>query len=282
MMSAARIIGLIACLAACLVPAAAAASACSEGWICVEGEERAEGGTVDLVARNLKPWPVTVTVAVEGDNLSVSPRREVTATLQGEDTRPLMTLGAQDPDRGWRYTYRYDWAVGSIGAQHEDDYAYALPFAPDARWRILQGYGSRFSHTGLETWTIDFDMPVGSPVHAAREGIVVRVRSVHDQSCWERGCGRYANFIVVLHADRTTGEYYHLRKDGVVVEPGERVARGQLIGYSGNTGRSTMPHLHFGVYRATSWGRTESVPVSFMTAGGTVRGLKPGRRYRHP
>jgi murein DD-endopeptidase MepM/ murein hydrolase activator NlpD len=111
---------------------------------------------------------------------------------------------------------------------------------------------------------------------------VVRTRSHHDKACWERGCGRYANFIVILHADGTTGEYYHLARDGVAVAEGETVNRGQLIGYSGNTGRSTMPHLHFGVYRATTWGRTESVPVQFVTHRGAVRGLKPGQRYRWP
>ncbi len=43
-----------------------------------------------------------------------------------------------------------------------------------------------------------------------------------------------------------------------------------------------MPHLHFGVYRATTWGRTESLPVRFATKGGDRRGLKPGQRYRRP
>ena len=260
----------------------AAAAECSEDWICVAVVERDDTPSMDVVARNLKPWPVTVTVAIEGQNLTAVPRREVTATVGGHGSQPLITLAPEDESRPWRYTYEFDWAVGSLGVRHDDAYAYGLPYAPDAAWRVLQGYGSRFSHTGLETWTIDFDMPEGSPVHAARDGVVVRTRSHHDRACWERGCGRYANFIVILHADGSTGEYYHLAKNGVAVAEGEPVARGQLIGYSGNTGRSTMPHLHFGVYRATTWGRTESLPVQFATDQGERRGLKPGRRYRWP
>lgn len=249
--------------------------------MCVSDDAQADG-RVALVARNLQPWPVTVTVAVSGSNLSATPVDETTVTLDGREEALLIRLEPAEASSPWSYRYRYDWTVGSVDARHDDTYQYALPFAPGGNWRVLQGYGSKFSHTGLETWTIDFDMPEGSPVHAARGGMVVRTESRHDHACWERGCGRYANFIVILHGDGTTGEYYHLRKEGVVVAPGERVRRGQLIGYSGNTGRSTMPHLHFGVYRATTWGRTQSLPVTFRSAEGVSQGLRPGRRYRHP
>jgi len=68
----------------------------------------------------------------------------------------------------------------------------------------------------------------------------------------------------------------------VLVEEGERVRRGQHIGYSGNTGKSTMPHLHFGVYRADPWGKTQSLPVRFATADGVLQRPRPGRRYRAP
>ena len=94
------------------------------------------------------------------------------------------------------------------------------------------------------------------------------------------GCGRYANYVVILHNDGTTGEYYHLMQDGVLVDVGDSVARGQKIALSGNTGHTTMPHLHFAVYRATEWGNTQSIPVRFQSAQGTVKRPRHGARYQ--
>ena len=146
-------------------------------------------------------------------------------------------------------------------------------------WRVLQGYSSRFTHRGLEAFAVDFDMPEGSPVHAARGGVVARVVDSHDRGCWVAGCYRHANYIVILHSDGTTGEYYHLKRGGTLVEVGDAVQRGQQIGLSGNTGHSTRPHLHFAVYRAAPGGETQSIPVLFQTADGVVKRPRRGAIY---
>jgi len=165
-------------------------------------------------------------------------------------------------------------------AVHDDHHLYSLPYASEKSYRVIQGFGSRFSHTGLEEFAIDIDMPVGTPVHAARSGVVADVEESHARGCWEDGCGRYANFIVILHSDGTTGEYYHLRKDGSLVDVGDTVTQGQKIAYSGNTGHTTMPHLHFAVYCAVAWGNTQSIPVRFRTANGIIERPRRGARYR--
>lgn len=162
---------------------------------------------------------------------------------------------------------------------HDDDHLYDLPYASNKSYRVLQGFGSRFSHTGLEEFAIDIDMPIGTPVHAARAGVVAEVEESHNKGCWEDGCGKFANFIVILHSDGTTGEYYHLRKGGAVVYVGDSVAQGQKIGYSGNTGHTTMPHLHFAVYCTVGWGRTQSIPVRFQTSDGIIERPRRGARY---
>ena len=63
------------------------------------------------------------------------------------------------------------------------------------------------------------------------------------------------------------------------VEVGDSVSQGQLIGYSGNTGHTTMPHLHFAVYRATEWGNTQSIPIRFRSADGIIDRPRRGARY---
>lgn len=267
-------------LAAWLCAGPAGAAPCSVGWVCVD-ERPAEAGVV-LVARNLKPWPLTLSARVSYENLEPRPADEVTVTVPGGGTVELVDLQVVEDGRPWRYRYRYDWTVGRLDAVHDDRYVYRLPYAGGEDWPVLQGSGSRFSHRDLEAWAVDFDMPEGTPVHAAREGTVVRVVDEHDRACWEEGCGRYANFVIVLHEDGTTGEYYHLMHRGAAVREGQAVARGELIGWSGNTGKSTMPHLHFAVYVARSWGRTQSVPVRFETRRGVVDRLHQGLRYRNP
>jgi murein DD-endopeptidase MepM/ murein hydrolase activator NlpD len=178
-----------------------------------------------------------------------------------------------------RYRYDFRCTIGDKDADHDDDVVYQMPYAQGKSYRVLQGYGSRFSHTGREAHTVDFNMREGTPVHAARGGVVARTVESHSVGCWDDGCGRYANYIIIVHSDNTTGEYYHLQKDGALVEPGEIVETGQLIGLSGNTGHTTMPHLHFGVYRAIAWGREQSIPVRFMTADGILDKPRRGGHY---
>jgi len=122
-------------------------------------------------------------------------------------------------------------------------------------------------------------MSIGTPVHAARDGVVARVIESNDKGCWQDGCGQYANFIVIMHDDGTTGEYYHLQQNGAFVEVGEQVVTGQEIGLSGNTGHTALPHLHFAVYRATRGGQPQSVPVNFISADGVVYRPRRGHHY---
>lgn len=86
-------------------------------------------------------------------------------------------------------------------------------------------------HTG-----IDYRANTGTPVVAAAEGVV----AIADRSGWNGG---YGVTVLINHGGGKTTRYAHL--SAIHVNPGERVGRGEVIGLSGNTGRSTGPHLHF-------------------------------------
>ncbi len=174
---------------------------------------------------------------------------------------------------------RHDLIVGAIDPDHDDGYEYRLPYGDTESFPVIQGYRARLSHRGSEQYTVDFGMPIGTPVHAARDGVVALAEDSHDLGCWREECGRLANFIVLLHPDGTTGEYFHLQRGSVQVQLGQHVERGELLAFSGNTGYTTAPHLHFGVYRTGRDGETQSLAVRFVTRSGMVREPRTGARY---
>ena len=122
-----------------------------------------------------------------------------------------------------------------------------LPFEEGQEVRISQGHHGNFSHKGSSVYALDFPAPEGTVIVAARAGRILQTRSDSDTGCGDPECASDANFIRIDHGDGTKGVYFHLQQDGVLVEEGETVCKGQPIGLSGNTGFSTGPHLHFEV-----------------------------------
>jgi murein DD-endopeptidase MepM/ murein hydrolase activator NlpD len=259
------------------VPSVAQAD-CSADWVDINAVE--DNGTVEIYAINPREVPITVTLQVWTRYMSADRSRTVTQTVPPKTSQLFIVLNETDENNKSRYSYDCEWNVGGMDATHDEDLIYHLPYEIGKSYRVLQGYGSRLSHTGPEQYTVDFKMHEGTPVHAARAGIVARIEESHSKGCWKDGCGKYANYIVILHDDWTTGEYYHLQKDGALVEIGDRVVAGQMIGLSGNTGNSALPHLHFGVYRAAPWGKFQSIPVSFSSIDGIVRNPRRGGLYQ--
>jgi len=151
---------------------------------------------------------------------------------------------------------------------------YLLPYPVGTASELLQGYNGPWGHTGKVAYAYDFKMPIGSPVTAARDGIVLRVEARFEDG--NRTAGQ-ENFIFVAHGDGTFGRYYHLTKDGVLVAVGKRVSAGQPIGRSGNTGASAGPHLHFDVTQeCPEWG-CQTIPLSFSNS--IENPLRPDRAY---
>jgi hypothetical protein len=144
----------------------------------------------------------------------------------------------------------------------------AMPFAAGTEVRVLQGPFGGFSHEDELRFAVDFGVPEGTVVTALRAGRVVSLREDSDQGCPEPECQAYANALTVDHGDGTIAHYLHLRQDGVDVEVGELVGRGQPIARSGNTGWTTTPHLHVHVRDPLG----QSLPLWFGEAGGEVYG----------
>ncbi len=150
-----------------------------------------------------------------------------------------------------------------------------LPFEVGKRFQINQGYCPPDPRWGHHNWfALDFEMPIGTKVVAARSGQVIFIEERYTDGNRQPG---QENHIFILHDDGTVAQYTHLTKNGALVSPGDMVAQGQVIGLSGDTGASIGPHLHFVVYRGRNdFSRQYSIPVNFKNADGLVnaqRGL---------
>jgi murein DD-endopeptidase MepM/ murein hydrolase activator NlpD len=239
-----------------------------------------QGESVQLTAVNLTAYHVTFTVTLHTRNLKTSHQADTTHSLAPHASKVLATLERLHAYRPWRYRYHIDFMPGKLDAEHERSAVYTLPYEEGTHHRVVQGYGGRVSHRGDERYAVDFAMHRGTRVTAARAGIVAGTRSDSRSSGSTEAFIDVANYVLIQHADGTIAEYAHLKYEGVLVNLGDRVEQGQLIGYSGDTGYSKGPHLHFAVRRVTSAQDSVTLPVRFLTEAGVVHHLRPQTRYR--
>ena len=144
---------------------------------------------------------------------------------------------------------------------HKDsikNHLYELPFQRKKRYKIMQGFNGKFSHSSEQSrYAIDFKMPIGDTIVAARSGYVVQAVS-HFTERGGREFRNKANQIIIFHDDGTLAFYVHLDTNGALVKVNDYVKAGQPIGISGFTGFTTKPHLHFVVRNFDS-----AIPIEF-------------------
>lgn len=160
----------------------------------------------------------------------------------------------------------------------DTSYVYALPYEAGTKRRIIQGYFGPFSHK--ERAALDFKMKRGTKILAAREGVVVRVKEDGDRGGWNKKYRPYGNNIVIQHPDGSRSGYWHLQFNGALVNVGDTVQKGQVIGLSGKTGYTATPHLHFLVWRS-SGGQWQQIATRFQTTDG-IKYLRGWKKYQSP
>lgn len=160
----------------------------------------------------------------------------------------------------------------------DSSFVYELPFAFGEQHYLIQGYNGIWSHQGDHA--LDFTMKQGTPVLAARSGIVTEIKEDGEKHGFKGPAAYDGNYIEIRHSDGTYAGYWHLQKNGVLVEVGDTVSTGQQIGLSGHTGFSSMPHLHFYVYGYDANGHYTTFPTRFRFPKG-AQYLRPSRHYYH-
>lgn len=218
-----------------------------------------------LLVRNDLYAPVEIELRLEQlENAGGVPDKPIRWVLPPRSKIRLATLAPLDPARPMHYKPRLRTALGDPRLLPKD-YDYPLPWR-GGPFKLTQGANGKYSHfTPKGRYAIDIAMPEGTPILAARAGMVV---STENQQSG-RGNNPSGNYVRILHDDGTMGVYLHLMRGSVTAQVGQRVELGSLIARSGNTGNSTGAHLHFVVQRNVGLA-LESIPFDFNQPVGSL------------
>jgi len=235
-------------------------------------QPRSSSGGIALVAVNECRCSVEFGVKATGANGAEQAARAVV----GPRTEQVLLEVTAPPGTG-EIRFDYGYVIGDPTASHDPPGPYRAPFAAARSFPVTQAPPDAITHRDAGSRNaIDVAMPVGTAVHAAREGLVINVAHKFFRGGTTQEVRDEANFVQVLHDDGTTAVYAHLQMNTVRVRPGQRVQRGEYLANSGNTGFSSGPHLHFVVLRNAGL-RSESVPVTFAGPGGAAVSPRSGR-----
>ncbi|OAI12741.1 peptidase M23 [Methylomonas lenta] len=227
---------------------------------------------------NQYPGPIEVAIDWEQPTNLVSipelPKRFVIEPGKSDTLFSISAIGQTTSSQ--TFTLQYQYVVGRPLPHYSRQTAYWPPLAPGSHFRVTQAFNGEFSHTDPQNrYAVDIMMPIGTPIYAARDGVVLEVENDFFSSGTQQAYANKANSIRILHDDGSMAIYAHLALEKALVTPGLRVQAGELIGYSGNTGFSSGPHLHFAVQINQGMALT-SVPFEFLDANQHAFEPQPG------
>lgn len=249
---------------------------CVENYLCIQAE--LEDDIFTFFMQNTIEAPLTISFENKGfKNLEPSVTFPHVQSCAAKKRCRLFTARLVEDFGGWHYPHNIRAKTGFLNVNHDGGFIYRLPYQLGTRHRVGQGYNGDFSHRG--EYAIDWNMPVGTPVYAARGGKVIELVDHYNSGGIRKTFRERGNNIKILHDDKSIGAYVHLKNNGVLVKVGDRVVQGQKIGLSGNTGYSSGPHLHFEVYGINQLLEEVNFPIKFEVGGSVPRELEEGKTY---
>ncbi len=235
----------------------------------VQIEAKKNGNTVALYAHLVDCTEATITLNVNLENMTASPPVPLTVDTLGKQDLLLTTIHPTNAKKGHKYSFQFHYKIGRRLQFAPMPFPYSLPYA-DQEFKVIKGDdGARDENA------VNWAMPAGTTVCAAREGVVVGIRQDLDDSKDDKN--KDVNYVVVKHEDNSFAEYTHLKKSSLLVALNKKVKANEPLALSG-AGSSSNPHLHFAVYYTIDGKTRKTIPVQFVTKTGNAT-LKAGSSY---
>lgn len=207
------------------------------------------------------------------DNVTANPDLPNRFVVASGDSASLFKVTPNQTTKNSQFSLSYRYIFGRPLTDYHSNYLYRPPIAANSKFQISQAFNGEFSHTDAQNhYAVDITMPLNTPVYAARAGVVIDVQDNYSDHGQQTKLASKANSIRILHDDSSMAIYAHLALDKAQVKAGMQVAAGQLIAYSGNTGYSSGPHLHFAVQINQGM---ELVSVPFEFTDGEQKEIEP-------
>jgi len=227
----------------------------------------------------INPYHGAVEVSMrlpEGENIQTNPPWPANYVVPANSELFLTAITPVYQDMAWSYSYSMSAVMGDPYAVHDASHVYERPFAANDQYFISQAFGGEFSHTSDQNQhAIDIVMPEGTPVLAARGGVVMDVANDFYDGGTDANKIQRGNYVRIEHDDGSMAVYAHLQLESVVVARGQRVSAGQKIALSGSTGYASGPHLHF-VVQMNGGMHLKSVPFVMRYRDGTIKEPETG------
>ena len=236
-----------------------------------------------LVALNPLGGPVQVWVDFKKkQNMRLTQKIPNSLIIAPESEQFLSALEKIIIGKSWSYQWQGNVVLGRpVKRSQLNSSPLGLPFQ-GGPFIVSQSFKGEASHnSGPQAfYSVDISMPKGTPIVAARKGVVMDIESDFSRSGWTAAYADEANFVRLVHADGSMTIYAHLDPDSISVSIGQKVWEGELLGRSGTTGYSTGPHLHFS-WQINKGRELISVPFEFKGSGKPITGdrlLAPVRK----
>jgi len=232
-----------------------------------------------ILADNNHLYPIQIKLQFKKlQNLKANVALPYTTVIPAKKSKYLLLRLNKIKNASYGFRYSYIFSPGDYRRKPNLKFIYLFPYKHGTKCKLSQGYFGKYSHKGFSDYALDFDMDEGTPIYASRGGIVVDVKQDSNIGGPNESFASYGNYISIFHVDGTFAKYLHLKQNGSAVKIGQKVKQGSLIGYSGNTGWSSGPHLHFQIERPVI-GSLTTIPTSFYFGKKLLKKLIPGHFY---